>query len=50
LKDGTKKQINPDKVAAHLDKRFKYEYGVGWYNGRTHFDNSSSGRRRWDMR
>ena len=50
LKDGTKEQINPDKVASHLDKRFKYDYGIGWYNGRTHFDVSSSGRRRWDMR
>lgn len=50
LKNGTKEQIHPDKVAAYLDKRFKYEYGIGWYNGRTHFDNSSSGRRRWDKR
>lgn len=50
LKDGTKEQVNPDKVASYLDKKHKYEYGIGWYNGRTHFDVSSSGRRRWDMR
>jgi len=50
LKDGTKEQVNPDKVASYLDKKFKYEYGIGWYKGRTHFDNSSTGRRRWDAR
>lgn len=50
LKDGTKEQINPDKVASRLDKKYKYEYGIGWYKGRTHFDTSSSGRRRWDAR
>lgn len=50
MKDGTKKQINPARIASYLDKRFKYDYGIGWYNGRTHFDTSSDGRRRWDMR
>ena len=50
MDDGQKMQVHPDKVAAYLDKKFKYEYGIGWYRGRTHFDTSSSGRRRWDMR
>ena len=48
--DGTKSQINPDTVADYLDRKFPNQYGVGWYRGRTHFDASSSGRRRWDMR
>jgi len=48
--DGSKKQIDPDKVADYLDRKFPNQYGVGWYRGRTHFDASSSGRRRWDMR
>ena len=47
---GVNKPVDPNKVAAYLDKKFKYEYGIGWYHGRTHFDTSSSGRRRWDMR
>ena len=47
---GVKTQIDPNRVAAYLDKKYKYEYGIGWYNGRTHFDTSSSGRRRWDKR
>jgi len=50
LADGTKRQIDPNLVAAYLDKKYKYEYGIGWYNGRTHFDTSSSGKRRWDNR
>ena len=48
--DGSRVLVDPDRVAAYLDKRFKYEYGVGWYNGRTHFDTSSGGKRRWDCR
>jgi uncharacterized protein YcbK (DUF882 family) len=50
MRDGKKKQISPTKIANYLDKKFSDRYGVGWYNGRTHFDTSSSGRRRWDMR
>ena len=50
MKDGSKKQISPTKIADYLDKKFPNQYGVGWYNGRTHFDASSSGRRRWDSR
>jgi uncharacterized protein YcbK (DUF882 family) len=47
---GVKKQVDPTKVADYLDKKFPNQYGVGWYNGRTHFDSSSTGRRRWDCR
>ncbi len=50
MDDGTKVQIAPNKIAAYLDKKYPTEYGIGWYNGRTHFDTSSSGRRRWDSR
>lgn len=44
------RMVNPTDVAKYLDKKYPNKYGVGWYNGRTHFDVSSSGRRRWDMR
>lgn len=50
MADGSKKQISPTKIANYLDKKFPNQYGVGWYNGRTHFDSSSTGRRRWDCR
>jgi uncharacterized protein YcbK (DUF882 family) len=49
-RDGKKTQINPDSVADYLDRKFPNQYGVGWYNGRTHFDVSSSGRRRWRVK
>jgi len=50
MNDGQKMQVHPDKVASYLDTKFKKKYGIGQYRGRTHFDTSSSGRRRWDKR
>ncbi len=50
MKDGTKKQINPDKVAAYLEAKYPDKFGIGWYKGRTHIDTYSFGKRRWDMR
>lgn len=47
---GVQKQVSPTKVADYLNATYPDRYGVGWYNGRTHFDTSSSGRRRWDSR
>jgi uncharacterized protein YcbK (DUF882 family) len=47
---GVKKQIDPTEVADYLDRKYPDTYGVGWYNGRTHFDVSHSGKRRWDQR
>lgn len=45
--DGKKKQIDPNKIAGYLDRKFPNQYGVGWYNGRTHFDASTGAARRW---
>ena len=50
LFDGTKVQVSPTQVADYLDSKYISQYGVGWYNGRTHFDTASGGRRRWDKR
>lgn len=43
-------QVDPDRVADFLEKRFKNKYGVGWYNGRTHIDTRTNGPARWDNR
>ena len=42
--------VSPTAIANYLDKKYPNQYGIGWYNGRTHFDVSRSGRRRWDVR
>ena len=42
--------INDDEVADYLEERYKNKYGIGRYNGRTHFDNRSGPAARWDMR
>jgi hypothetical protein len=42
--------VSPTAIANYLDKKYPTQYGIGWYNGRTHFDVSKSGRRRWDVR
>lgn len=46
----TKMIVNPGRVAEHLESKFPTNCGIGYYHGRTHFDVSQSGRRRWDMR
>lgn len=46
----TDNQINPDRVADHLEEKYAGEYGVGRYSNRTHFDNRSNGPARWDAR
>ena len=43
-------QVDPDRVADFLEKRFKNKYGIGWYNGRTHIDTRTNGPARWDKR
>jgi Peptidase M15. len=45
-----RRMVDPTAVANYLDHKYPNEYDVGWYHGRTHFDVSKSGRRRWDVR
>jgi len=47
--DGTRELIAPGLVYATLDSWFPYSYGIGQYNGRTHFDVRPE-RARWDNR
>lgn len=46
----TGEQIDPDRIADYLDKKFAGKFGVGWYNGRTHFDTRTGNAARWDSR
>ena len=48
-KDEYRELVNPDEVAEILDSWFPYSYGIGQYNGRTHFDTRPE-KARWDNR
>jgi len=42
--------VPPDEVADYLEKKYIGKFGIGRYNGRTHFDTSTGPARRWDVR
>lgn len=46
---GKHKRVNADEVADYLERRFPQNYGVGRYDGRTHFDTRTA-KARWDNR
>jgi uncharacterized protein YcbK (DUF882 family) len=43
------KDVHPDDVANLLEERYPKKYGIGRYNGRTHFDTRDE-LARWDLR
>lgn len=45
-----RKPINDDLIADYLENKYIGRYGIGRYNGRTHFDTRSDGPARWDKR
>jgi uncharacterized protein YcbK (DUF882 family) len=46
----TNKQIDPDRVANHLELEYSGRFGMGRYSNRTHFDTRTIGPARWDKR
>lgn len=46
---GTDARIDADEVAYFLEQQFTTKFGIGRYDGRTHFDNRSN-KVRWDKR
>ena len=42
------KGVNANEVYKYLDQVYKGKYGIGKYNGRTHFDVRSGSAARWD--
>jgi len=46
----TGEQIDPERVADYLDKKYAGHFGVGRYDNRTHLDTRTNGPARWDMR
>ena len=40
-------QINPNNVINYLESKYPNRYGIGAYEGRSHFDTRSGGARRW---
>ena len=43
----TGEQIDPDRVARYLEKRYIGCFGIGRYSNRTHFDTRTNGPARW---
>ena len=41
--------INPDDVAAYLERKYPNSLGIGYYKGRTHVDTRPT-KKRWDKR
>ena len=44
------KDVHADDVADYLEAKYPDRYGIGRYNGRTHFDAKPGRARRWDSR
>jgi len=43
-------QIDPDLVAAYLEKKYPSRFGIGRYSNRTHADSRSNGPARWEVK
>ncbi len=48
--NGTRKKINDDHIADRLESKYIGRYGIGRYNGRTHYDIRTGSSARWDRR
>lgn len=46
----TGEQIDPDRVADYLERKYSDRFGIGRYTNRTHFDTRCNGPARWDVR
>jgi uncharacterized protein YcbK (DUF882 family) len=42
--------ISPPAVSSWLAAKYPNKYGIGWYNGFTHFDTRTGAPHRWDNR
>lgn len=50
MKDGSREPVDDNEVADYLQSKYIGLFGIGRYNGRTHFDTRSGPSARWDMR
>ena len=46
----TGEQIDPDRVAQYLEKKYEGKWGIGRYSNRNHLDTRTNGPARWDKR
>ena len=46
----TGEQIDPDRVADYINRKYHDRFGIGMYSNRTHIDTRTKGPARWDKR